>query len=222
MYCLFKAQDTIVRFKKAIQKLDTNLHSGRVPVQKQQMCGLFEKDTIFNMLFETENRKREKPLVTIITITYNLINAGRRESVQQCIRSVHNQTYKNIEHIIIDGASDDGTLQLLDHYRKKGWIDVYSEPDDGLYDAMNKGIYRAKGKYIAFLNSDDFYHNTYGVEKTVCQLEKQQADYAFSDTNILNEDGSTYFWIADIRNILYARNYCHQSMFVRLDLYGKD
>lgn len=215
---IINASNSVLAFKNAVKDLYRKLHQENTELHSDKKDILMEEDTILDILFETENRKRETPLVTIITITYNLIHAGRKDTIQQCIRSVHNQTYRNIEHIIIDGASDDGTLQLLDKYRKKGWIDIYSEPDDGLYDAMNKGIYRAKGKYIAFLNSDDFYHDLYGVEKTICALQKQQADYAFSDTNILNEDGSVYFWAADIRNILYARNYCHQSMFIRLDL----
>ena len=65
---------------------------------------------------------------------------------------MHNQNYENVEHIIIDGASNDGTLELLKEYEDKGWIKVYSEPDDGVYYAMNKGIDKANGKYIAFLN----------------------------------------------------------------------
>ncbi len=91
-------------------------------------------------------------LVTVVTITYNLIKSGREKYVRQCIECVHNQTYQNIEHIIIDGASSDGTLEIFKDYP---WLKVFSEPDKGIYDAMNKGVAKASGKYIVFLNSDD-------------------------------------------------------------------
>lgn len=98
----------------------------------------------------------KKPLITIITATYNLIKSGRKDYIIQNIMSVHNQSNKEIEHIIIDGASNDGTLELLKPYYEKGWIQLFSEPDNGIYDAMNKGIKKAKGEYIIILNSDDY------------------------------------------------------------------
>ncbi len=99
---------------------------------------------------------KKQPLVSIVTATYNLIKSGRKDYILQNIESVHNQTYKNVEHIIIDGASTDGTLELLRPYEEKGWIKIYSEPDQGIYDAMNKGIDKASGEYIAMINSDDW------------------------------------------------------------------
>jgi len=80
------------------------------------------------------------PLVTIVTITFNLIKAGREKTFRQCLESVHNGTYKNVEHIVIDGASKDGTLDLIKEYANKGWVKYISEPDSGIYDAMNKGV----------------------------------------------------------------------------------
>lgn len=97
------------------------------------------------------------PLVTVITVTYNLIKGKREKFIIQCLESVHNQRYSNIEHIVIDGASDDGTLPLLKKYESLGWIKLFSEPDTGIYDAMNKGILKANGKYVSILNSDDFF-----------------------------------------------------------------
>ena len=91
---------------------------------------------------------KTSPLVTVITITFNIKKAGREKFFRQCIESVHKQHYKNIEHIIIDGASKDGTASILDEYFKKGWIRYIRESDEGVYDAMNKGIAMAKGKYI--------------------------------------------------------------------------
>ena len=103
------------------------------------------------------------PVVTIITITYNLIKDGREAYFRECVESVHNQCYGNFEHIIIDGASDDGTIDLLNEYAQKGWIKYYSEPDNGIYNAMNKGIEKANGKYIVFLNSDDYFSSVTAI-----------------------------------------------------------
>lgn len=165
------------------------------------------------------SRGTNLPLVTIITITYNLIEANRKETIAQCIESVKEQSYKNIEHIIIDGASSDGTLELLSKYQEDGDIQVYSEPDKGLYDAMNKGVKYAKGRYIGFLNSDDYYSNPRGVEYSVRKLEINGADYSFADALIINEDGTTFNWMADINNLAFATHYCHQSMIVKAEIF---
>lgn len=179
--------------------------------------GSYFEEQIFNNTSVAE----KLPLITVVTITLDIIKNGRKKFFKECIQSVHQQSYENIEHIIIDGASNDGTLEFLAEYESLGWLKVYSEKDSGLYDAMNKGLSRAKGKYITYLNSDDFYHDRYGVGKTVETLEKFSLDYSYSDVKILNEDNSIYNWIADIRNILYARNYCHQSLFVRRDIMNR-
>lgn len=93
----------------------------------------------------------EHPLVTVITIVYN---GG--ELIQRCIESVLAQTYDNIEYIIVDGGSNDNTVQIVQTFSKN--IDVWlSECDGGIYDAMNKGICLSTGALIALLNSDDFY-----------------------------------------------------------------
>jgi glycosyltransferase involved in cell wall biosynthesis len=99
-------------------------------------------------------RRSHNPLVSVVTVTYNSAN-----TLQETIDSVKKQTYENIEHIIIDGGSNDGTIDII----KKNdnnisfWL---SEHDDGIYDAMNKGITYAKGYYILMLNSDDWYEPT--------------------------------------------------------------
>ena len=93
----------------------------------------------------------DKPLVTVITVVFN--NAA---TIEETIRSVLFQTYDNVEYIIIDGGSDDGTLEIIKTY--DDLIDYWiSEPDKGIYNAMNKGISLASGRYINFLNADDHY-----------------------------------------------------------------
>lgn len=94
---------------------------------------------------------KQKPKVSIITVCKNSIS-----TIEQTIQSVLNQTYMNVEYIIIDGASDDGTCEVIEKYRSK--LDFYcSEPDYGIYHAMNKGLRRATGDIVGIINSDDWY-----------------------------------------------------------------
>ena len=118
-------------------------------------------------------------IVTVITTTFNLVKNGRVDFFKQCVESVHSQDYQYIEHLVIDGASSDGSLEIIREYEQKGWLTCISEPDKGIYDAMNKGIRLAKGKYIAFLNSDDFWHDSHGVSESVKALEANQASMAY-------------------------------------------
>lgn len=107
----------------------------------------------------TENNRRRKnyrpdtPLISIITVVFNAVN-----TLEQTIQSVINQSYENIEYIIIDGGSTDGTLDIIKRYDNQ--IDKWlSEPDNGIYDAMNKGINLAKGELIGIINADDWYES---------------------------------------------------------------
>lgn len=156
------------------------------------------------------------PLVTVITITYNLIKAGREKYVRQCIESVKNQTYQNIEHIIIDGASTDGTLEIFKDYP---WLKVYSEPDKGIYDAMNKGVAHANGKYIAFLNSDDFWHDNRAVEASVKALEENNADFSYAPCVCLDESDNFYGYLyPTIETFFVWMPFSHQTMFTKTEL----
>lgn len=93
-------------------------------------------------------------MFSIITVTYN-----SEDTVRNTIESVLNQTYKNYEYIIVDGNSKDNTLNIIKEYEERfeGKLKYISEPDSGIYDAMNKGIRMAKGKIIGIINSDDWY-----------------------------------------------------------------
>lgn len=156
------------------------------------------------------------PPVTIVTVTYNLINSGRTDYFRQCVESVHQQTYKNIEHLVIDGASNDGTIALVDEYAQKGWLTYISEPDTGIYDAMNKGILRAKGKYIAFLNSDDFYHNQDAVKLSVEALEKSGADFSFAPFIFLKNDGRAKIQKPNIYKFWTRMSIAHPTIFMKV------
>lgn len=158
------------------------------------------------------------PTVTVVTIVYNLVKAGREAVFRRCVESVHDQTYAQIEHIVIDGASDDGTLELVGEYVEKGWVKCFSEKDSGIYNAMNNGIKHANGKYIAFLNSDDFWFGKDCVEKNVAALEGANADYSYSDTCFLYDGGKRKKYSkAALRKILYKMPFCHQTMFTNLE-----
>lgn len=162
------------------------------------------------------------PKITIVTVTYNLIKAGREKVFRQCVESVHNQTYKNIEHLVIDGASTDGTLELLNEYSDKGYFKYYSEPDNGIYEAMNKGLAKASGKYITFLNSDDFYHNEKGIEEIVSDLLRSKADFCYGQCRYLFENGELSGRFVNVIGAWYARMpFSHQSLFVKTSLMRK-
>lgn len=99
--------------------------------------------------------------ISIITVSYNAA-----KTIEQTIQSVVNQTYDNIEYIIIDGGSTDGTVDIIKKYEDKiaYWV---SEPDKGIYDAMNKGILKASGEYIYFLGADDWLYNESVMERRI-------------------------------------------------------
>jgi len=89
--------------------------------------------------------------ISIVTVCYN-----SEDTIHKCIESISSQTYQNIEHIIIDGGSSDTKLDIVRSNTSEN-IKVFSEADDGIYDAMNKGFYKATGDVMAYLNSDDYY-----------------------------------------------------------------
>ncbi|MFA0079697.1 glycosyltransferase family 2 protein [Vibrio artabrorum] len=139
-----------------------------------------------NRLLEGGNRLAESDkidcsdLVSVITVTYN-----SEKFISRCIDSVINQSYSNIEHIIIDGGSSDSTCSIIESYGDN--ISYYvSEPDFGIYDAMNKGLSLARGSIIAILNSDDWYEDN-AVELSAKLLNaNQNIDYTYANINFVN------------------------------------
>lgn len=114
------------------------------------------------------------PLVSIITVVYN----GEKH-IEQTIKSVLNQTYSNIEYLIIDGASTDNTLKIINQYKEK-ITQFVSEEDSGIYNAMNKGLALAKGEIIGILNADDYYfENT--IQQVVEAFSASKSDLIYGN-----------------------------------------
>ena len=160
------------------------------------------------------------PKYSIITVTYNAA-----EVLEDTIQSVISQTYRNVEYIIVDGKSKDGTLSLIDKYRE--WIHhIVSEPDRGLYDAMNKGIQLATGDYLCFLNAGDRLHSDDTLLQMVHSLRSQLLpDVLYGETAIINEKGDflcmrrlsapeELTWKSFKKGMLV----CHQAFFARREL----
>ena len=151
-----------------------------------------------------------RPLITIITVCYNASS-----TIEQTILSVLNQTYSNIEYIIIDGNSTDGTVDTIKKYENKitHWI---SEPDKGIYDAMNKGIKSASGEWINFMNSGDtFYSNT--ILNDIFHNSFIPFDVIYGNTNYVYSYGNIIRKAGNVTSNNYMP-FTHQSSFVKTSL----
>src|SRR5690606_9007236 len=113
--------------------------------------------------------------VSVITISYNA-----ESTIEETIQSVVNQKYKDVEYILIDGASQDATLKIIEKYKTR-IHNVLSEPDNGVYDAMNKGVALATGDLIAILNADDVYANSYVIADVVGVIQNSGADTCYGN-----------------------------------------
>lgn len=157
----------------------------------------------------------KNPLVTIITVCYN-----SEKTIAQTIESVMKQSYKNIEYIIIDGKSTDGTLQVIQKYKKimMEKLKVVSEKDNGIYEAMNKGIALAKGKLIGIINSNDWYEND-AVENIICNYDdsiKYQIIYGMERDYKEDKEMIT---ILKHYQFLETNMIAHSSCFVSISVY---
>jgi len=120
--------------------------------------------------------------VSIITVVFNGVRM-----IEDCIKSVTRQTYPNIEHTVIDGGSTDGTVETVERYSDR-IAKFISEPDNGMYDAMNKGIKAATGDIIGILNSDDFYVDEHVIEDIVRTITENKTDSCYGDIVYVDRD----------------------------------
>lgn len=153
------------------------------------------------------------PLFSVITVVRN-----GAAHLEQAIASVLAQSCRDFEYIIIDGGSMDGTLEIIRKYEDR--IDCWvSEPDSGIYEAMNKGMGLARGELIGLLNADDFYEPDALERVAACFREKAVCGIYYGDNYVLQEDlHLTYRRRADLRCWL-GMSICHQAMFVHRDVY---
>lgn len=160
----------------------------------------------------TPSTPKDLPLVSIITVVYNGV-----AHLEKTILSVLNQTYPNIEYIIIDGGSTDGTLDIIRRYddRLDYWV---SEPDKGIYDAMNKGIALATGEVIGLLNAGDWYLEDV-IQELVSQIQAEPAIY-YGDALIFYPDlNEQRLAKANLNGLRYHMSICHQATFVSREIY---
>ena len=158
--------------------------------------------------------------ISIITVTFNSFLF-----INDCLASVKEQKYDDFEHIIIDGASTDGTLSLLESKREQFGA-LISKPDKGIYDAMNKGIKIASGDIIGFLNSDDFYASNKILSKVMClfrdnpSLDACYADLTYTDKVDITQT-VRYWKSSDFILGSFSKGWCppHPTFFVRQSIY---
>ena len=157
-----------------------------------------------------------QPKLSVITVVYN----GARD-IERTMLSVLNQTYSNIEYILLDGLSTDGTLEIIQKYQDR--ITLFSEKDEGIYDAMNKGLSMATGDYVLFMNSGDEIYATDTAAKVFATGD--DADIYYGETEMIVSNGQslgqrrhkapeTFTW----RSFKYGMNVSHQAIYIKRSL----
>lgn len=156
--------------------------------------------------------------ISVITVTYN-----SAATIVDTVESVLSQTHSDVEYLIVDGASTDQTLEKLEPYRER-LAGLLSEPDRGMYDAMNKGIGQAKGELVAILNSDDVYADAEVLSRVAECFEASGADCVYGDLYYVSSDLSTV--VRDWRSGSYQPDQFkrgwhppHPSFFVKRSVY---
>lgn len=167
----------------------------------------------------------ETPLISIITPSFN-----SEKTIHTTIESILKQTYSRFEYIIVDGKSTDRTLEIAESYRKEMEsrgisYQIISEPDRGIYDAMNKGIRRAKGELVGIINSDDWYEeNT--LQRVAEVYEKDPFDMFYADLRIWQEDAQgnlreKMIKHSRLRKLAVSRDWNHPTTFITKEIYQK-
>lgn len=157
-----------------------------------------------------------QPSLSVITVVYN----GARD-IERTMLSVLNQTYPNIEYVVVDGLSGDGTLEIVEKYSDR--IKLVSEKDHGIYDAMNKGLKLATGDYVLFMNAGDQIYAPETVTKVFASAD--QADIYYGETEMIDDKGESlgrrrhkapekFTW----KSFKYGMSVSHQAIYIRRTL----
>lgn len=153
------------------------------------------------------------PKISIITVVFN-----GAKTLEETIKSVLTQTYQNIEFIVVDGGSIDGTIDILKRYNPTEIV-WQSEPDKGIYDAMNKGIKMANGEWLYFLGADDTFYNKNVLEEIFSTQDRNQYDLLYGNVYSLalkrKYDGEFD------SNRLFFQNICHQAIFYKKGIHRR-
>lgn len=163
-----------------------------------------------------------EPYVTIITPTYNLLENNLADDFNLLISLLELQTYPYIEHLVIDKASNDGTIEMLKNYKNLGFFNFYSERDTGKFDAYNKGVMRAKGKYVTFLSCDDFIHDITSIYDIVNLMEANNADFTFAPAYCRHPEGFVFLFAPSMYNAFQAMPCARQAMFFKKSMIEKE
>ncbi|MFQ5469000.1 MAG: glycosyltransferase family 2 protein [Gammaproteobacteria bacterium] len=159
--------------------------------------------------------------ISVITVAFNAVS-----TIEETICSVQAQNYSDIEHIIVDGCSTDGTLEIIEKCIDKQ-TRLISEPDEGIYDAMNKGLSLASGDVVGFLNADDFYPNESVLGDVAKVFLNENIDACYGDLVYVSNQNPTKivrYWKSSSFSIgLFRKGWCppHPTFFVRSLIYKK-
>jgi glycosyltransferase involved in cell wall biosynthesis len=215
--------------------LDKKYSTTKLVTQEKPVIVNNSNDKFESLLFLPEDQERNgegglrtkgyfkksyesKPLISIVTVVYN-----GEKYLEKTIQSVINQTYDNVEYIVIDGGSTDRTLDIIKKYEDK--IDYWvSEEDRGIYDAMNKGIILSNGNIIGLVNADDFIYKD-SLKKIAQIFENKEVMYTYGQIDLITEDGEKFdtaksIGIENFRYKLFNHMpYLHPTMFIRKKVY---
>ena len=160
-----------------------------------------------------------RPLISVVTITFNAA-----ETLPLTMESVAEQTFKDFEHIVVDGASSDDTIIIARRMGMRG-LRILSEPDDGLYDAMNKGLKATRGRYLIFLNSGDRFHSADTLRAYADAIAERNPDIIYGDTDIVDIEGNRIGprhlsapGILTVDSFSKGMLICHQAFMVKRDI----
>ena len=163
-----------------------------------------------------------EPFVTIITPTHNLIENNLADDFNLLVKLLDLQTYPNIEHLVIDNMSNDGTIEILKSYKNLGFFNFYSERDTGKFEAYNKGVMRAKGKYVTFLSCDDFIHDITSIYDIVNLMEANNADFSFALAYCRHPQDFVFLFAPAMHTVFQVLPCARQAMFFKKSMIEKE